>query len=177
MSSDLETLQIRRATPKDLDATAELYAAAFPDEDLVPLIRQLAQDPAVDILLAESGGQVIGHIAFTSCNITPGNHAAALLGPLAVAPVRQAKGIGSKLVRHGLERMGRQAVPVVFVLGAPGFYGRFGFTADATVAPPHSLPPQWIDAWQSITLRPIASTLHGKLQVPPPWQPAALWRP
>jgi putative acetyltransferase len=50
-----------------------------------------------------------------------------VLSPLAVLPARQRRGIGSALVRKGLEVMAEQAVPLVFLEGDPAYYSRFGF--------------------------------------------------
>jgi predicted N-acetyltransferase YhbS len=49
------------------------------------------------------------------------------LGPLAVLPGRQRIGIGSALVRAGVEEADRRSERAVIVLGNPGYYGRFGF--------------------------------------------------
>ena len=54
------------------------------------------------------------------------------LGPVAVAPKRQKAGIGSLLIRAGLGRARDASVEGVNVLGAPGYYHRFGF--DPTLA-------------------------------------------
>ena len=46
---------------------------------------------------------------------------------MAVLPVYQRKGIGSKLVRAGLDEYKRLGHEIVFVLGHPDYYPRFGF--------------------------------------------------
>lgn len=51
------------------------------------------------------------------------------LGPMAVRPGHQRTGIGSALVREGLERCRRRGVDLVVVLGHPEYYPRFGFAA------------------------------------------------
>jgi putative acetyltransferase len=50
-----------------------------------------------------------------------------VLSPLGVLPEYQGRGIGSALVRHGLEAIASQGAPVVFLEGDPGYYSRFGF--------------------------------------------------
>jgi putative acetyltransferase len=49
------------------------------------------------------------------------------LGPMAVDPEHQGRGVGSMLVREGLRRCREMGQPVVVVLGHPWFYPQFGF--------------------------------------------------
>ena len=58
-----------------------------------------------------------------------GTVAALALAPMAVLPDRQRQGIGSALVRYGLEACKEQGHRIVVVLGHPDFYPRFGFSA------------------------------------------------
>ena len=55
-------------------------------------------------------------------------HEMTLLGPLAVDLARRSAGLGSMLIAAALEQV---AGPVVLIGDEP-FYGRFGFSADAT---------------------------------------------
>jgi putative acetyltransferase len=50
-----------------------------------------------------------------------------VLSPLGVVPERHGRGIGTALVRRGLELLARRAVPLVFLEGDPAYYSRFGF--------------------------------------------------
>ena len=49
------------------------------------------------------------------------------LAPLAVLPEYQKQGVGSALVRAGLEVCRGIGAQLVFVLGHPDYYPRFGF--------------------------------------------------
>lgn len=53
------------------------------------------------------------------------------LAPMAVAPEHQRRGIGSALVRAGLEQCRQLGVGAVAVLGHPAYYPRFGFVPSA----------------------------------------------
>lgn len=52
-----------------------------------------------------------------------------VLSPLGVAPQHQHRGVGSALVRYGLDELSRRGVPLVFLEGSPVYYRRFGFSA------------------------------------------------
>ena len=54
-----------------------------------------------------------------------------MLSPLAVRPERQGEGIGSALVRHGLQLLSERGVPVVSLEGSPAYYSRLGFRPGA----------------------------------------------
>ncbi len=55
-----------------------------------------------------------------------------LLGPVAVAAAREGQGLASALMRAALAAADALARPPVLLIGDAPFYGRFGFSADAT---------------------------------------------
>lgn len=102
-------------------------------------------------LLAVKDGLVIGHVALSPVVIDPGAAGAAStgdwygLGPIAVHPRMQAKGIGSALVRAGLDRLRARGAAGCVVLGEPDFYRRFGFAADPGLRLA-GVPPRYFQA-------------------------------
>ena len=86
--------------------------------------------------------QIAGHAIFTKCGVVGSGVKAALLGPLAVTPVWQRRGIGSAIVRAGLKRLEDADVNLVCVLGDPAYYGRLGFVPETLVEPPFRLPTE-----------------------------------
>ncbi len=169
-------LEIRESAPGDMAGIVELYVEAFPDEDLVPLVRGLlALGREVISLVGIRENAIAGHISFTLCRVEEAAEKVALLAPLAVAPGLQKQGVGSELVRAGFAHLERAGIGSIFVLGDPGYYSRFGFRAEDKVATPYPLPADWRGAWQSLKLRDAKAPLAGRLSVPKPWRNAALW--
>ena len=171
-------LEIRESLSADLDAIESLYPAAFPDEDLLPVVKDLLPDTAVTTsIIGEIDSQLVGHVIFSKCGVTGSLISASLLAPLAVTPERQGQGIGSALVRAGLRKLKDNDVRVVCVLGDPAFYGRLGFRSGSSIEPPFRLPAEYEGAWQSQTLSDSEEEYSGKLSVPEQWQQRSLWMP
>jgi putative acetyltransferase len=83
-------------------------------------------------LVAELDGSIVGHIMFSRMWIktSPGLVSAVSLAPVAVLPQHQRKGIGSRLIHHGLELLRGRGERVVIAVGHPDYYPRFGFSTD-----------------------------------------------
>lgn len=170
---------IRASAPSHLASIEALYADAFPDEDLVPLVRDLLDAPTgVLSHIAERHGQIVGHICLTIATIEGCHLGAALLGPLAVASAAQRQGVGGALVRDGASRLSEQGAAWLCVLGDPAYYGRFGFEAETAIEPTYPLAPQWRSAWQSLPLGPAPQIPpSGRLVLPAIWMRPSLWTP
>lgn len=171
-----EMLEIRDSVPTDFGAIESLYPKAFPDEDLLPLIRDLLPEETVTMsIVGEIDFRIVGHVIFTKCGVTVKRTGAALLGPLAVAPAWQGRGIGSALVYAGLRQLKDRDVHIVCVLGDPAFYGRLGFLPESSIRPPYPLPSEYDGAWQSQKLSDVAAAYTGELSVPELWLQPSLW--
>ena len=174
----MEEIEIRESAPGDLISIEALYPDVFPNEDLLPLVTELLQEATIALsLVGIIGPSLVGHVIFTTCGVAGSSDKVALLGPLAVAPAWQRRGIGSALVRAGLQQLDSAGVTRVFVLGDPAYYGRLGFVPETRVVPPYPLPAEWRGAWQSRSLRSAEPPRLGKLSVPQPWLQPALWAP
>jgi putative acetyltransferase len=93
---------------------------------LVDALREQAE--SVISLVAEASGRIVGHIMFSPVSLSGCSDLKVMgLAPMAVMPEYQRKGIGTALVRAGLEQCRRQGFAAVVVLGHPAFYPRFGF--------------------------------------------------
>lgn len=98
------------------------------------LCERLTQRGAVTLsLVALDEGAVVGHVLFSAVTIRPNEQpaqagfAAVGMGPVAVLPAQQRKGIGSRLIRAGIEEIRQQGADALVVLGDPHYYARFGF--------------------------------------------------
>lgn len=120
----------RTARPDDMDAIAALNDAAFGGPDEARIIRQLHADgDSLVSLVAENEGGIAGHIEFFRILID-GRPTGAGLGPMSAKPGLQKTGIGSYLVRTGLEALDDLGETLVFVLGHDTYYPKFGFAAE-----------------------------------------------
>lgn len=169
-------LEIRDSVSVDFGAIELLYPDAFPDEDLLPLVRDLLADSTITTsIIGEIESRIVGHEIFTKCGVTGKQTNAALLGPLVVTPARHGQGIGSALVRAGLQQMKDKGVDFVCVLGDPAYYGRLGFLPESSVTPPYPLPTEYVGAWQSQSLHDKGAVYSGELSVPRQWHRPSLW--
>jgi putative acetyltransferase len=122
-------MPIRLEQAADIPTIHALNREAFgspAEANLVDALR--ARDEHVLSLVAEEHGDLVGHILFSRVSLTGNEDLDAMgLAPMAVTPARQRGGIGSALVRAGLEECRRRGVEAVFVVGHPELYPRFGF--------------------------------------------------
>jgi putative acetyltransferase len=120
---------------QDREAVRQVNRLAFGQEAEGRLVDALREGGFARVsVVAEINGQVVGHILFSDLSVITetGTVAALALAPMAVLPDFQRQGIGSALVRRGLEICREQGYRIVIVLGHPDFYPRFGFSPKLT---------------------------------------------
>jgi putative acetyltransferase len=164
----------RVSTKGDLQSLERIYPAAFPDEDLLPVVRSLLTG-SVDVLslVAEDNGKVVGHVAFTICSVgdvSVGSLGSAMRGP-GSAQTRDRHRAGSRGVQTSSKARDRQGSGT----WGSAYYGRFGFAPERAIRPPYPMPEDWADAWQSVSLGTGADQIEGPLIVPDVWQDPSLW--
>jgi putative acetyltransferase len=158
---------IRAAKPADAEAIATLNRAAFGGEDEVGIVERLRRDGLVAVeLVAEQGGAVAGHILLSwlptvmdGCSVK-----AVALAPMAVQPGLQKQGTGGRLIMAALDEARAAGVEAVIVLGHPGYYPRFGFSA---VLAERLASPFSGEAFMALELAPGAlAGLRGSVSYP-----------
>jgi putative acetyltransferase len=153
-------MTIRIATTKDGEGIRRLYWSAFPKEEneivATLAVELLAENSALPILslVAEMEGAVVGHVAFSPVEID--NQAAIqayILAPLAVRTDCQNQRIGTALVEYGMQQLSALGIDIIFVYGAPEYYGRFGFSAETAQSYNAPYPLQYPFGWQAVAIR------------------------
>jgi putative acetyltransferase len=122
---------IRGERPGDAAAVRTLLDAAFGGDVESKVVERLRADgDFVLSLVAENHEGVAGYAGFPRLvlRLDERNVPVVGLAPVGVSPSLQRQGIGSALIRHGFARLRDRAERLVFVLGDPAYYGRFGFT-------------------------------------------------
>ncbi len=124
-------IEIRYEKLGDADSVRRVNESAFApslnEARLVDMLREAGK--AWVSLVAIGAGKIVGHVLFSpvSIAVAPENFRGVGLAPVAVLPAYQGMGIGSQLIRQGLEDCRSAGFDAVIVLGHLGYYPRFGF--------------------------------------------------
>jgi len=132
---------VRAEKPEDTSHVRRVNELAFAQPTEADIVDRLRRACAESLSLVAEDEGVVGHILFTPAVIeSTGRRVVGMgLAPMAVLPDRQRHGIGSKLVRRGLEILRERGCPFVIVLGHPEYYPRFGFEPASL----HRIACQW----------------------------------
>lgn len=131
------TFTIVAERPEDASLISPLLDRTFGFERTRKTVYRLREhlDPLPELCFSAVAGDggLLGSIRYWPIEIagTP----AILLGPLAVEPALQGRGIGKALLRHSLEAAKAAGHRICVVVGDPNYYRPFGFES----APGHGL--------------------------------------
>ena len=166
----INKLEIRQEVIKDYAAIAEVNNLAFERENEAELIHNIIKSdryiPELS-LVVELDRKIVGHIMFSYIDLVAKETIKVLaLAPVAVLPEYQHQGIGSLLVKTGLDIAKKMAVPMVIVLGDPKFYTRFGFEP----AIKHNIQSPFDVADEAFMVKLLTNNsdrYRGKIEYPP----------
>lgn len=128
-------IEIHPETASETDDIREINVEAFRDHPVSRQTEHLIVDALRDAgalelsLVAVGEGRTVGHIAFSRAGVGESTSDWFLLGPVAVLPNEQGRGIGSALVETGLAELRARHAGGCVLVGDPGYYARFGFSA------------------------------------------------
>lgn len=156
-------MKIRKTVSADLNNILQIHRQAFGGEEGME-IADLVNDLMVDrtampllSLIAEDNNKPIGHVLFTKAKLNGAdeNTTVQILAPLAVIPEEHSKGVGGLLIKEGLNQLKSSGVELVFVLGHPAYYPRYGFQTAGKLGykAPYPIPEEHADAWMVQELR------------------------
>ena len=162
--------RIREESTEDVQAIREVNRLAFGQDAEGRLVERLRDEGYARVsLVAEVDGHIVGHILFSDLPVMTDDETipAVALAPMAVVPDHQRRGIGSALVRAGLDACKQRGYRLAIVLGHRAFYPRFGFSS--ALARQIDAPYGGED-FMAIELEPGAlAGVRGRVTYPPPF--------
>ncbi len=135
-------ITIRAESQADAAAIAAVTTAAFANAPHAAhteqfIVAALRRAQALEMsLVAELGGEIVGHVALSPVMLSDGSAGWFGLGPISVLPEHQERGIGSRLMREALQRLRDSGARGCVLVGDPGFYQRFRFRSHTALAYP-----------------------------------------
>jgi len=176
-------MDCRLAQETDLDSIQKVIETAFSDEEN-KVNMNLAQDlsiettsPSIKSLIAEIDNQVIGYVSYSPLFLKSASGISGyILAPLAVSPEHQKQGVGSRLIKSGIDMLTKDGADVLLVYGDPAYYGRFGFREEVgrSFVPPY--PLEYRIGWTGMMLNgtavpaaPITFSCVAALSKPDLW--------
>jgi putative acetyltransferase len=166
---------VRREAPGDRAGVFAVHAGAFarpggeeaPEAGMVDELRRDGDLVEALTLVAVVGVETAGHVTCSRGHVDDRRLLA--LGPVAVAPAHQGRGVGHALlhaVLGGAEALGE---PAVVLRGNPRFYRRFGFVP----ASPLGLFPSEHGGGDPFQVRPLTAwdaSLRGAYRYAPAFE-------
>ena len=126
----MPTTTIRTERPSDIKTIHALECAAFGRREEADIVDKLRDAGALWLSqVALHDGGIVGHAAYSLVTITDAEtiHEFPALGPIGVLPEFQKRGIGRALIEAGFEAVQKAGYGLLFLVGHPSYYPRFGF--------------------------------------------------
>lgn len=127
----------RLELPGDTSIAESITTAAFGRNDETRILQELRSEPETFVFVAVRDGTVDGVVAISGTQLP----STCALGPVAIRPSLQGRGVGTQLIHAALDEATRRGFRAAIVLGSPAYYGRFGFSAAAPITSRFDVPP------------------------------------
>ncbi|MHB8890742.1 MAG: GNAT family N-acetyltransferase [Candidatus Limnocylindrales bacterium] len=173
-------VSIRLEAPGDESGVRHVHETAFPgpeEAEVVDRIRREAPSGWQSLVAVDAGGTIVGHLLLSPCPVEDedGERVGEVLalGPVAVLPERQFRGVGSALMATAMSLALARAVPALVLLGHASYYPRFGFSPARALGllPPADAWPD--DAWMARRLPAWSDDMRGTVRYPEAFEPLA----
>ena len=157
-------LTIRLAQETDLGSIQKVIETAFPDEEnkvISNFAAELSKEttsPPIKSLVAEVGIKVIGYVCYSPIFLKSASGISGyILAPLAVSSEHQKQGVGSNLIKSGIDMLTKDGAGSLLVYGDPDYYVRFGFKEEigCLFVPPY--PLKYPFGWTGMKLNATAT--------------------
>ncbi|MEI9432256.1 GNAT family N-acetyltransferase [Mesorhizobium sp. Cs1299R1N3] len=133
------SIEIRPERADDAQTIRQITEAAFKvsthssgtEGAIIDALREA--DALTISLVALIDNEMVGHVAFSPLTIEGEQSDWFGLGPVAVRPDLHRQGIGSALIRKGLEHLKQAGANGCVLVGDPTYYRRFGFDNDSAL--------------------------------------------
>lgn len=160
-------ITIRTEQEQDVSSIGRVTEAAFAsakhasgtEAQIVEALR--AAGELTISLVAESNGEVVGHVAVSPVQISDGSKNWFGFGPVSVLPEYQRQGVGTCLMRSAIDALRRGGAQGCVLVGDPAYYERFGFKTVPDLILP-DVPPEYFLALQLGTTFPVGSVKFHK---------------
>jgi len=169
--------KVRSEQSSDYKQIDDLLVAAFKGNEEVNIVTGIRKgsDYIKELsLVAEEGGEEQGKIlgfnmlSYVTLKNDDVEYRVLSLGPIAVLPEFQSKGIGAVLIKESIRIADDRGDPLIVLLGHPEYYPRFGFerASKMGIFPPAPWPD---DHYMVHPLKEYKPAHHGKISYPPAW--------
>lgn len=174
MSGAALRFTVRKERDSDLPFVRDVVEAAFGralEAGILDGVRGTPDWFADGSLVAADGdGRVIGHVLLSRGMLAASDGTVTeigLIGPVAVWPELQRRGVGDGLMRAAISAATARHLPVICLVGHPSYYPRFGFQP-ARALGIEPVVEDWPDAaWMVLRLPGWMPSLRGVVHFPP----------